>query len=63
MILFAKCSKVGKINLWCQKSRQLLLKGTWAVVMMRSHHKHSIQGAGNALCLDLGVTYEGELIV
>lgn len=29
--------------------------------MTRSHHKHSFQGASNALYLDLGVSYEGEL--
>lgn len=41
--------------------RTVVTLGAWAVVMTRSHHKHSSPGAGNALCLELGVSYEGEL--
>lgn len=58
-----KTLKSSQINWSCQKSRQWLFEGAWTVVMTRSHHKYSFQGAGNALCLDLGVSYEGEHIV
>lgn len=46
---------------WCENSGLWLPLGTWAVIVTRSHHKHSFWDISNSVLIEVLAAYERDL--